>query len=402
MNEWTREQAIIDLHADLHAYFSEAAVHSDLATVVDELWNFPIDYRRRILAAHVLSSETTRQAVDAVAALLRRLPPSAARREMEEVGVVHGPVLWDRTVQRRLARADPTVFVTKPTHRSFDTHSARFARLALSKIQTLAAVLSLKTATGVGSDIRLVSEQARELLASEKLQGARRIQKLDSRIQEALLRRHPSLTPLVDLIAGVDDALEGGSPDSLVPAMIGGVFAPNADEDLFELWVGLRLLKGLRAAGATVQTATWQPGFEVRPFATATIAGRVVTIFWQRSHWSLPFLQGLGRYATTLDDNQMALSALRPDFLFVDDGTAPRICMVEVKHTAVRNSSPDRDGIKDCLGYLYDLQGAEPPGSVVCCLVAASRSTAVPGVGRIVVAGYDRLGDPAVIRQLVG
>lgn len=401
MNRWTRDTLLLDLHRLLHGYLSAAAVHTDLPTLVDELWSLPVDFRKRLLAAQVLSNDRTLAAIDAAAAVVKTLPPSALRRDSESRGVVLGPVLWQRTIERRVATSDPTVFVTRPTHRSFDTPATRFIRLSLTKLLALNAVFPAVAGTGVSERIRLVEARGKALLQNPKIRDAKDLSRIDAKMRDALAKRDPRLGQLEEVLRGVEDALAGGSAETLVPALIGTVFAPGSDDTLFELWVGLRIIEVLRSLGAAVVAGPWDPGLETNTFAQITYEESQFTMLWQRSYWQLPFFRAGGLYRQILNSNALKTSSLRPDFIFYSSGTRPRVALIEVKFTAREDYSPDRAGIIDCLAYLRDIdQGSA--GADINCLVVANQTSATPVNDLICVAGPEDLNSEAVISQLIG
>lgn len=402
MTRLTRDALLLDLHRWLHGYLSEAAVHTDLPTMVDELWSLPADFRKRLLAAQVLSSDRTLAAIDAAAAVVRTLPPSAIRRESESRGVVLGQVLWQRTFERRVATSDPTVFVTRPTHRSFDTPATRFIRFCMAKLLTLNAVFPVEPDTGgVSERIRQVAARCRELQENPKISGGKELNRIDAKMRDALVKRDPRLGQLEEVLRGVEDALAGGSVETLVPALIGTVFAPGSDATLFELWVGLRIIEVLRSLGAGVIAGPWDTALKTNAFAQITYGESQFTMLWQRSYWQLPVFRDGGLYRQVLQKNGLDSSSLRPDFIFYRSGPRPRVALIEVKFTSREDHSPDRAGIIDCLAYLRDIDQCSV-GADINCLVVANQTSATPVNDLICVAGPEDLNSAAVINQLIG
>lgn len=401
MTRWNRDEALQELHLELHRYLSAAAVHSDLPTLVDALWHLPVDFRRRLLAAHVLSSAEAVHALEDAESLLRSLPPSATRLTNESQGVVEGPVLWQRTIDRRLALADPTVFVTRPAHKSYDVPVTRFIQFVLQRMMTLYALFPAGAKTGVSADLREIERRSRAILRSRKLHGVRRVRAISPPVLEAMKMRRPQLESIEILLKGVNDAVAGGSPDTLVPALLGGVFAPASDDTLFELWTGLRLLSAVGGAGGEVQYGIWDQVSGTPTFAEIRLGGREFSMYWQRSYWGLDCVRGPGAYAAALTANGLGVSALRPDFLIVDKAGA-RLSLIEVKYSEVDGLTPDRVGIQNCLAYLKDLDSAAQLPPLVNAIVVASESDATPQIGTIMVCDPTSLSQAAVIRQVFG
>jgi hypothetical protein len=323
------------------------------------------------------------------------------RQVEENRGHVAGPVLWQRTATRRIATADPTLFVTQPTTRTWNTPATALIRSALVRLQWLLALYPPDASTGIAVEIGEASQLVEDLLADRKL---RRVSPHppNAAVRSAVISRMPHIADLVLVGDAAERIINGEEQETLAEALIGNVLAPGKDDQLFELWSGLMILRRLRSLGATVIAGPWDSAVSSRHFAGIELSGHKYVLEWQRSYWSTPAFKGPGRYATALDAATLDRSSLRPDFLlYNEDGT--RAVLVEVKFSAREEQSPDRVGMIDCLAYQHDLETASKRPRDVVSLVVASSSGATPSVGEICVAGPDALrSSAAVIDQLLG
>lgn len=389
MSQWARTGAVDELRRELHWYLARAAVRADAPVVVDELLRLPSGFRRRTLAAQLLTSDATQEALHAIEVHLPQVAPGAKRQFAETRGVVSGPVEWGRTAQRRLAVGDPLVFVARPALRDYDTARTRLIAYCLSRIVALGIAADIGGPHGIGAVANEVVDRARLLRTHKKLRLTRLVSRLDPLTMSAVVERVPALRPCYDAATAADEVLAGGSPTRLVDGILGGLFVPDSDATLFELWVGFRMIRAFEAAGASVSPFVIEPDGDAPAFARVEIAARHITMYYQRSAWSLPCVGGTGRFATAASAGGLSTSALRPDFVLVDDATPPNLFLVEAKHTA-KGVAIDRDGIRDCLAYLHDLETAEGIGHRRC-LVVASNSTGTPAQTEVSVSGPDQI-----------
>jgi hypothetical protein len=398
---WSRDDALIEVHQELHAYLSGAARHSSLTAVVDEIWRLEPDFRQRMLAVHVLTSPETSRALDASESYVRRAAPAQTRVEREFSGLVQGAVNWPKTVQRRLATSDRTLFVTRPTERVYDTHALRLVRALLHRIAALSKLVGKISGPGVAEDIRLVVERARDMSNGPKLRARGRLEGPDLATSEAIVRRSPELAPVLALHRSAQEVLSGRSPSAMVAALLGGVFAPVGDPELFELWVGFRILAAARARGAMVEPAPIVAGEAERAFARISVGGRVWDMWWQRTYWKALGRGASGAYSRILADAGLRQSSLRPDFLLVSLDPEPKMRLIEVKHS-VGSTAADRTGITDCLAYLRDLQDAEAGIEDVHCLVVSNTTRAQFSAGLVGVTSPGSLTSDEVAAHLFG
>lgn len=376
------------MHVELHRYLSAAAVHSSPGVIIDEMLRLPPGFRHRALATHLLTSSVAAAAMDAVEAAIRALTPQSARRFAETRGFVAGPVAWTQTLQRRVTTGDPTLFITQLTHRTHDTAAARLVKYAALRLKALTEVgLDMDAATGIGVQGSDIAARSRAALTTDKLASVRAPHSLDADVVAAVVRRRPELAPVADLSHAADAVLAGGDIRSLVAGLLDGVLVPAGDDDLFELWVGLRMLRALSAAGMTVTPFPLEPGDNELRFALIKGSASTWVMTWRRSAWSLPGVTGTGVYAKAAAAAGIPTQALRPDFVMLELVAGQgRLRIVEVKHTST-GAPVERDGLRECLAYVEDLRTAGGVHHPVRCLVVASNSVAKPGAGQYAITG---------------
>ena len=129
---------------------------------------------------------------------LGKLPSSIARTETEVRGEVRGSVAWARTAQRRIATADPTLFVCTPTTKRYDTPTSRLVKYALTECARLATRSQLTDTGQLGSAIWRTSHTAQRLLRHPKLADTRALHRVDDSLLTRVERRRPDLQPIVD------------------------------------------------------------------------------------------------------------------------------------------------------------------------------------------------------------
>ncbi|STX07150.1 hypothetical protein [Kocuria rosea] len=390
---WDRGQALADIHKELHGYLSAAGTQTDLPLMLEHLLGFDHGYRRRLLALALLVNPATADAVKACERFLKQAVPQVSHKRQELQGVVRGPVLWEQTIQRRIATADPTVFVCRPAERRFDTPALRLVRLFLTRL-----ILLEKNLPHINTPQAAIDciDHAHQVLQSAKMTTTRRVRQLSPEMIAAVVNRHPQIEPVVDILPAIEDALQGGSSQVLLDTFFGGVLSPIPDSDVFELWVGFQLLALFRAHGAHVSAFPVERGTQKVPFARIQLRGRTVVMWFQVSYWSVIDSEQRGSYATALKIAGIKQSSLRPDFILqhLDDGS---LRLVEVKLT-ISDGAAANSGLRDCLAYLHDLKSSDIS---VRALVVASNTTGEPALHEVAIAGPDSLTDEMVFRQLI-
>jgi hypothetical protein len=380
----------------LWRYLSETAVPVEIAAVAESLFDLPPHEVTRLAAAHLVGSPGTAAMLDGVEGVLRDLPSSVTRSEVELRAGVRQPVLWPRTYQRRLATGDPQRFVCRPPERGYDTALGRLCVFALDRCAELPqrAQIGHRAVKGraeaIGPTAARRGVRASRLRRHAKLREVATVRRLPERTLTSL-RRHRGAEPVIDWVRRAA-ALEDRSPRAVREVIEEQLLGPSQTSTLFELFVGFGIVDALVEAGFEEAPGRLFPNRLV-PFARLTRGSQAIEAYWQRSLWSVSGLAPEGRYAEVLDAARMDRSALRPDFV-IRSRNPDRLATVEVKLTEAEDgSTPERRGIQDALVYAHDaeslLEGLPQPHG----LVIAWNATGRPAPGRIVVAGQAGIAD---------
>jgi len=386
---WNRAEVLATVRHRLWRYLSACASPVQLSSVAEDLWRLPRGDLLRLTAAHLALLPETQEMLEAAALVLKELPSSIARSEVELVGSVRGPVNWTRTQQRQLATADPTRFVCRPVERRYDTPLARLVLLALRRCIELGSLAELQASGAAGNEVATVVARATHLAAHRKLVAVTVVPHLSERTLESL-RRYRHTEPLIRFVRQVRHALYDLHPESLDAIITSQLLMPATDDTLFELMAGFLITDALIKNGGR-QSFRLIAGGGV-PFAQLD-APLPITIWWQRSLWALQAAgDGQSRYEGTLRAASMTLGKLRPDFLIVCHDP-PRLVVVEVKQTADAAARPERRGVLEAMAYLHDAQDVFRRYPYPHALVVGWNARAIPGEGQIVVANQDNVAD---------
>lgn len=352
---FSRPDAVAELRPRLWNYLrSSAAVH-DVGAYVEALWQLPAGDFERLVAVHVALRPETADMLEAVATLMPRLPRSIARNQEEYAGFVHGPVNWERTVQRRFSSGDPTIFVCNPPERRWDTPSARMCHFALRLAARLGGMAALEPGAGVGLKVSERTDRARMLLRNPRISSFGRERYPREVAVQRAIRRYPELAKVDGFVQVARELLENPTEDSVREVLEERVLAPAADDDIFELLVGYRIVDALVANGFAERRAPALRVDDLRlPLARlkSPTLGRV-DVWWDQSMWRVITHAGTPSVLRqVLDAAGMKRVPLRPDItLHFQD--LDRVLVVEIKVTG-QLVAAERDGIRDALAYLQD------------------------------------------------
>lgn len=354
---WSRADAVTALRPRLWSYLSSTAVFDSASDAADSIPYVSRQDLVRLFSTHLALREETAIALEAARRLLVELPATQASTRVDLFGEVRGLVDWRRTQERRVALADPTVFVCAPPERRYDTPLGRLVKLALWCTSQLADLSELPASGAVGMMVHESSDVARRLLLHPKLSKVRRIQPDAIRHTDELVARRPFVRPLVQLVTDFWAGIVEGDALALARLLEKQFLAPVKDSALFELQVGFDLLDGLVAGGYEIEyPAPLLPAGKA-PFATLQRENGAATVWWQRPVWVVDSAgQAAALWARTLEENQLSRQPLRPDFI-LHVQPKDRVVLVEVKLTSAEEGSPQRDGLRDAIAYLAD---AEP------------------------------------------
>jgi hypothetical protein len=220
-----------------------------------------------------------------------------------------------------------------------------------------------------------------------KLSGTRHVNAISAATLERLASRR-NAEPFVDFVRLVERVLAQPDAPILLEILSSQVFAPQDDDDLFELLVGFGLVDRLIEHGYTMQRLSTVAG-AVLPMARLRKGEDQIEVWWQRAVWTV--VGGSGRLSEVLEKARMPQAPWRPDFIISRTRPAMTV-LVEVKLTS-RDVSRERDGLRDMFAYLFDatshFTGKPFPHGIVVAWDAGAR----PASERVVIASQDTLGE---------
>jgi hypothetical protein len=297
-------------------------------------------------------------------------------------------VSWQRTEHRQLVTADPTRFICRPAERRYDTPLARLVLLALRHISALGSLSMLKDRGATGARINEVCRRADRLVHHTKLAEVTEVAYLPERTLESL-HRYRHTEPLIAFVRSAREAIDLLHPERLQSVITTQLLAPVSNDTLFEMLAGFELVDALIAHGYKQQVELITE--ERVPFAV--LRGPLkLTVWWQRSVWTVLGDKDLSRYRRALVASQMPRQLLRPDFLLVAE-SPPRMLMVEVKQTEVEGAKPERRGLLEAMAYLHDVGSIIDLYPIPNALVIGWNADASPGLDPIVVTGQDEISE---------
>jgi hypothetical protein len=392
---WSQEAAIARIRPRLWNYLRSHGLEYQAGLFIERVFDLPPRSFEELVAAHLSLSEDASSALQAIDEVLPRLPATVARREEEMLGVVHGPVDWTRTIQRRTATADPTLFVCRPTERRYDTPAARLCAAGVAAIVRVTSSSDLRSEGNLGEIIALRGEHARRLRKHPKLTGTQGGARLRGEAVARACRRWPVLVAVARFIELVTRSLDDRDPGAVEEVVSKRVLAPARADDLFELEVAFEILDGLEARGFVETTP---------PHVISDRSGTLplirmsspdhgeLSIWWERSFWRVfagPPFNGLLREVLTAAG--MTQSPYRPD-LILDFEQQQRMFVVEVKATSVDGVAAERRGILEAFAYLLDAEAVFTDQPEPHALVVAWNATGEPAHSRVMVCDQASVG----------
>lgn len=381
--DWDYAAAVEEAEPVVWRYLSKSAV---LLGGIDshELQPLRTTDLRRLVGCHLVAHATANGLLDVVERLQKELPASVSRRRDTYYGHIRGRVAWSRTVQRRAATADPTAFVCEPVDRRYDTPLGRLIKLTLhclGQLQTVAGIQPRRDGEPLGHLGQCAAElgkTSRRLAKGPKLRQVRLVERNLLRHLDDTVARFPASRELVEFVDLFYRGISLVDPAALGELLRKQIFVPGSEDKLFELIVGLRLLEAVESCGYELAAPLAILPSSGAPFAELHSEHSTCQLWWQRSHWAvLPVASSLGRWSRVLSANQITdARPLMPDFV-VDLPTENRTLLVEVKLSTV-GAQRERDGLRDVLAYLTDIETAAPQAREVQALVVAWNATGQP------------------------
>lgn len=370
-------------------FLSANAAIYDLAPVAEDVFRLPRGEMRRLGATHVALRPETREMLGVSERLLRELPSTVRRVEVEASGSVRPPISWSQTFTTRARTRRGGVFICRSPLRQYDTALARMLRLALDEASRLEILAGLPGSGETGEAVSDVSRRARRLRAHAKLEDVRVVRTVPaSTLRIAARHSAGSIARFHGLFT---DAVVRQSPEALREVISSQLLAPSEIDRLFELFVGFELVDGLIEAGFQESSVRLIPGKRV-PLSRLRRGGQELEVWWQTPIWRFfPELRDTSAYRQALEEAGLQYSPLRPDFIVVDAARRSAL-IVEVKFTS-SEGSPYGRGVQDALTYLRDAMAVVEVLPLPHALVAAWNSHAVPRPHRVVVCDQETVRD---------
>jgi hypothetical protein len=386
---WSHEAALERIRPRLWNYLRSHAAEYEIGSFVENIFNLPRRSFESMVATHLSLSDLAAQAIDAIDEILPRLPSSIVRHEEELVGLVHGPIDWTQTTQRRISTGDPTLFVCRPAARRYDTPPARLCARGIGSVLRVTAASGVSTPGPVASSIAQRRDHAMRLRKHPKLASVRSTAPLRRESIARICNRRPALHDVAVFIERVESALDQHDPAVVEEVVMERLLAPADSDDLFELEVAFSLLDALEAAGFQDVTTPDILGDASRELPLARVSSPVhgpVSIWWEKSFWKVhPAPPSTGLLHEVLANAEMRQQPFRPDLILNFEGRQ-QVIVVEVKATEKGGVAAERRGIQEAFAYLLDAHAAVSGKAEPHALVVAWNATGKPRQSRVVVA----------------
>lgn len=405
--EEARDVLLGEVRSYLPAFLAPSATEQhDPVGDVTELLGLDRRDLRRVVDVHLCLDPAVLAFGDALARGLRE-PHTASTRPRELNQSVRGPVDWGATVrQRAAAGGNPTLFVTRPARRIFDTPENRGLLWLLHRIEVAASNALAHVRGENQNDEAAETWTAKIQQLSRQLRAARLIEWLSEVRPEAptpatmrrlrATRRAFYATQIPDAV-GVVRSLQAPSEAALTDLLCARHFRPQRTWQLFELVVALRLAR----AFAAVSSAKRRPrllvgGTAGTPFARYRLAdGDEVQLLYQG--WPRNIIPSL-RGGTGTRHGFKASSTI-PDLFLVRRGDRPDNIVLELKATF--SAGYLGDGLSQLLGYLgehEELFQIMPSGWLVAPASDAFAAAPAPADEPLWVVNADEVAQAAVAR----
>jgi len=364
-----------DVRTWLPAFLEPSAnEQSDPVADVQELMRLDPEDLRRVQAVHLCLSDQVRALVATLPAGLRR-PLTSSIRPREASQAVRGPIDWGATIRLRSASgADPTLFVTRPARRIFDTPENQTLAWALRRLGI--AVRAARASAQETPDDFEASGWFGELHRLEAaLRMARRtewLREVEPKRPTAFARQRLATARTFfyrHAVGGVVGRLledERSDPLSIAEMISSRYFVPARNWKLFEIWVALRLAREFddpRYSDGMRKVRLMKGAGGVSDYARFRLHdGDEVRLIYQG--W--PSDPGPSVRRTTAKRHNFRPGGTIPDLMIVRTGAKPDVLVLELKATTEPGYLGE--GLSQLLGYLSErpaLFGRRPAGWLV-------------------------------------
>ncbi|MGC0325021.1 hypothetical protein ABIG06_005650 [Bradyrhizobium sp. USDA 326] len=398
------EADVLDfLYARLNAVWRPGVRSVDaLTSFLERLAAKPADLAHLAIIYHLFRPDGAEQFfIDELPAALNRLSHSITRARTTGRRVGRGQIVWSETLVRQCGRSDPTVFVVNQAVKEYDTP---FNRLLAHYVHEVWMELDRIGAAGrgrLGAVSEAIITNSQEALRSAYLREARSITAVTASMLSAASRsKHAVYWRAADLWRELEDLQNAKDISRLREILKVGWIGPLVEEDLFEIYVLVRVLRALEntlGQGCPVAAEYNLVGRGSTWIGKLTGEDWIGTVHFDAApHNSFHplFDENDYEYKTLLAHyGGAAAAARRPDISVLlrrkADGLLLPI-LIEVKNTSLHHQY-GRDSIYKVFGYLADFKK----------LWAAERAATRPRAVLVLRDGVDVDDEVAALREEV-
>ena len=119
--QWRRDEVISSIRDDIWTFITQASSEEQSLLLAASLLQMSVGDVRLLAQLQFIRSEPVGRLIKEMPSLARRLTNTTAVETEISAQRVRGPVRWGETYAQRAARGIPSVFVTAPPRRAFNT-----------------------------------------------------------------------------------------------------------------------------------------------------------------------------------------------------------------------------------------------------------------------------------------
>jgi len=346
----------------LPAFLSRETIErQDTIGEVEQLLNLRRDDLRRVIAVHVVLSNSVRSFVEGLRVGLRK-PFMSSERELVMTQAVRGPVDWQATIRARSANGwSPTSYAVRPARRVFDTPENRAVVWIMDGIDAELHRTSMGDRGPAGgghsrswfgeiASMRGQIQSARTRYWLRGLRGERPDQQALKGLEATRKRFYGRLAR--DAFGTLQRYTERDiSPADLTAMLCERYFEPERDWRLFELVVALRVARALADVCSKRYRERLLLGTGRAPFARYEMPDGDEVRLWYQA-W--PPDGGASVHDEASAYYEINRASSRPDIVVQRLRAGALIDSVLLELKASRNAGTLGAGLLQLLGYLKD------------------------------------------------
>jgi hypothetical protein len=173
---WNRHQQIEAVRDRIWLYLTPAAGVEQLGLDAAALLQLPQVDVANLARVYLLTHPTVEALVEDLPRLARRLTTTTAAVEERGMQRIRGAIDWPTTLVTQAATQQPTLYVTRPTERAYQTPENELLVFVLDELSQLAAQTGWEAATTtIGEQIRRVASAARWWRSNRMLATIKRV-----------------------------------------------------------------------------------------------------------------------------------------------------------------------------------------------------------------------------------